>query len=159
MELPAVNTPQFRWVKSRLPNKAQPVPPIFQPELIAEGIAWAADHPQASRELIIGWPALKAILGNKLVPTYADRVLARDGYAAQQTDDLEDPTPAPQPVGSGRRSERRGPQGARCIRPSRVRFELAAVGKHPSPPNGARRRSSGRAPRRHSRGTPPIVCT
>jgi hypothetical protein len=45
VQLPAVNTPQFGWVKSRLPNKAQPVPPIFQPELIAEGIAWAADNP------------------------------------------------------------------------------------------------------------------
>lgn len=90
VQLPAVNTPQFRWVKSRLPNKAQPVPPIFQPELIADGIAWAADHPQATRELIIGWPALKAIIGNKLVPSYADRVLARNGYRAQQLDEPED---------------------------------------------------------------------
>ena len=91
VQLPAVNTPQFGWVKSRLPNKAQPVPPIFQPELIAEGIAWAADNPGARRELIIGWPALKAIMGNKLAPTYADRVLARDGFASQQTDEPEDP--------------------------------------------------------------------
>jgi NAD(P)-dependent dehydrogenase (short-subunit alcohol dehydrogenase family) len=91
VQLPAVNTPQFRWVKSRFPNRAQPVPPIFQPEVIAEGIAWAADHPEATRELIIGWPALKAIMGNKLVPSYADRVLARSGYASQQTDEPEDP--------------------------------------------------------------------
>ena len=91
VQLPAVNTPQFRWVKSRLPNKAQPVPPIFQPEVIAEGIAWAADNPRASRELIIGWPALKAIMGNKLVPSYADRVLARNGLESQQTDEPEDP--------------------------------------------------------------------
>ena len=91
VQLPAVNTPQFRWVKSRLPNKAQPVPPIFQPEVIAEGIVWAADHPTARRELIIGWPALKAIMGNKVVPSYADRVLARSGYEAQQIDEPEDP--------------------------------------------------------------------
>lgn len=91
VQLPAVNTPQFRWVKSRLPNKAQPVPPIFQPEVIAEGIAWAGDNPTATRELIIGWPALKAIMGNKLVPSYADRVLARNGLAAQQVDEPEDP--------------------------------------------------------------------
>jgi NAD(P)-dependent dehydrogenase (short-subunit alcohol dehydrogenase family) len=91
VQLPAVNTPQFRWVKSRLPHKAQPVPPIFQPEVIAEGIAWAADNPDATRELIIGWPALKAIMGNKLVPAYADRVLARTGYASQQIDEPEDP--------------------------------------------------------------------
>ena len=92
VQLPAVNTPQFRWVKSRLPKKAQPVPPIFQPEVVAEGIAWAADNPRASRELIIGFPALKAIMGNKLVPSYADRVLARNGLESQQIDEPEDPT-------------------------------------------------------------------
>jgi len=91
VQLPAVNTPQFGWVKSRLPNKAQPVPPIFQPELIAEGIAWAADNPQATRELNIGWPAVKAIVGNKLMPSFADRVLAATGYSSQQTDEPEDP--------------------------------------------------------------------
>jgi NAD(P)-dependent dehydrogenase (short-subunit alcohol dehydrogenase family) len=91
VQLPAVNTPQFGWVKSRLPNKAQPVPPIFQPELIADGIAWAADNPDASRELNIGWPSVKAIWGNKLAPTVADRVLANSGYSSQQTDEPEDP--------------------------------------------------------------------
>ena len=91
VQLPAVNTPQFRWVKSRLPNKAQPVPPIFQPEVIADGIAWAADNPEARRELIIGFPALKAIMGNKVLPSYADRVLARSGFEAQQIDEPEDP--------------------------------------------------------------------
>jgi hypothetical protein len=91
VQLPAVNTPQFTWIRSRLPRRAQPVPPIFQPELIADGIAWAADHPEATRELNIGWPAVKAIVGNKLVPGYADRVLARTGYSSQQTDEPEDP--------------------------------------------------------------------
>jgi NAD(P)-dependent dehydrogenase (short-subunit alcohol dehydrogenase family) len=91
VQLPAVNTPQFGWVKSRLPNKAQPVPPIFQPEVIASGIAWAADNPEATRELNIGWSAVKAIWGNKLAPGYADRVLAMTGYEAQQTDEPEDP--------------------------------------------------------------------
>jgi NAD(P)-dependent dehydrogenase (short-subunit alcohol dehydrogenase family) len=91
VQLPAVNTPQFGWVKSRLRYKGQPVPPIFQPELIAEGIAWAVDNPEATRELVIGWPALKAIVGNKLAPGYADRVLARNGYSSQQTDEPEDP--------------------------------------------------------------------
>ena len=91
VQLPAVNTPQFGWVKSRLPNRAQPVPPIFQPEVIAGGIAWAGDNPDATRELNIGWPALKAIVGNKLAPSYADRVLARMGYDVQQTNEPEDP--------------------------------------------------------------------
>lgn len=89
VHLPAVNTPQFGWVKSRLPHKAQPVPPIFQPELIAEGIMWAADHPDR-HELVLGWPALKAILGEKVAPGYADHVLARSGYDSQQTDEPED---------------------------------------------------------------------
>lgn len=89
VQLPAVNTPQFRWVKSRLPNKAQPVPPIYQPEVMAEGIVYAADHPR--RELWIGWPTVKAIIGNRLVPWYADRYLAEHGYSGQQTDEPRDP--------------------------------------------------------------------
>ncbi len=91
VQLPAVNTPQFGWVKSRLPHKAQPVPPIFQPEVVAEGIAWAADHPDAHRELNIGFPAVKAIIGDKLAPNFADRILASNGYSNQQTDEAEDP--------------------------------------------------------------------
>jgi NAD(P)-dependent dehydrogenase (short-subunit alcohol dehydrogenase family) len=86
VELPAVNTPQFSWVKSRVPRKPQPVPPIFQPELIARGILYAADHAASRRELIIGWPAWKAIWGEKFVPAYIDRVLARTGYESQQYD-------------------------------------------------------------------------
>lgn len=91
VQLPAVNTPQFGWVRSRLPRKAQPVPPIFQPELIAEGIAWAADNPSASRELNLGMPTVSAIWGNKLAPSLLDRFLANTGYEAQQTDEPEDP--------------------------------------------------------------------
>lgn len=89
VQLAAFNTPQFGWVKSRLPCKAQPVPPIFQPELAAEAIVWASHHPR--REYVVGWPAWKAIFGNKLVPGIADRVLARQGYDSQQTDAPEDP--------------------------------------------------------------------
>ncbi|HET8571825.1 MAG TPA: SDR family oxidoreductase [Candidatus Limnocylindria bacterium] len=84
--LPAVNTPQFNWVKSRLPHKPQPVPPIFQPEVAAEGILFAADQAGKRRDLIIGWPSWKAIWGEKFVAGYIDRVLARDGYSAQQYD-------------------------------------------------------------------------
>lgn len=84
--LPAVNTPQFNWVKTRLPHKPQPVPPIFQPELIARGILYAADNAGKRRDLIIGWPSWKAIWGEKFVPGYIDRVLARNGYASQQYD-------------------------------------------------------------------------
>lgn len=89
LQMPALNTPQFRWVKSRLPNKAQPVPPIFQPEVAADAIVFASSHPR--REFLVGWPSVKAVLGNKLAPGYADRILARMGYDAQQTDGPEDP--------------------------------------------------------------------
>ncbi|MGH7971376.1 MAG: SDR family oxidoreductase, partial [Limisphaerales bacterium] len=66
VQLPAVNTPQFSWVKSRLPNKSQPVPPIYQPEVPAEAIYWAAHHRR--RELFVGVPAVKAIEGTKVIP-------------------------------------------------------------------------------------------
>jgi NAD(P)-dependent dehydrogenase (short-subunit alcohol dehydrogenase family) len=91
IHLPAVNTPQFRWVKTRLPNKAQPVPPIFQVELIAETIAWFADRPDFSREPNIGWPAVQVIWGHKLAPSLVDRYLASSGFESQQTDEPDDP--------------------------------------------------------------------
>jgi NAD(P)-dependent dehydrogenase (short-subunit alcohol dehydrogenase family) len=89
VQMPALNTPQFGWVKSRLPRKAQPVPPIFQPEVAARAIVWAAHHKR--RELWVGWPTVKAILGNRLAPGLADRYLARNGYESQQYDGLDDP--------------------------------------------------------------------
>ena len=89
VQLPALNTPQFSWVKSRLPRKAQPVPPIFQPEVAAEAIYWAAHHDRP--EVYVGWPTVKAIVGNKLAPRFADWFLARNGYRSQQTDMPEDP--------------------------------------------------------------------
>jgi NADP-dependent 3-hydroxy acid dehydrogenase YdfG len=84
VHLPALNTPQFRWVRSRLPCEAQPVPPIYQPEVAAEAIYWAAHHYR--RELYVGWSTAKAILANKVAPATVDRVLARRGYEAQQTE-------------------------------------------------------------------------
>ena len=89
VQMPALNTPQFRWVKSRLPRKAQPVPPIFQPEVAAEAIVWAAYS--GRREINVGWPTVKAVWGNNLVPGYADRYLAKHGYEAQMIDEPEDP--------------------------------------------------------------------
>ncbi|MCU1348207.1 MAG: fabG [Acidobacteria bacterium] len=89
VQMPAVNTPQFRWVKSRLPRKAQPVPPIFQPEMAADAILWSAYSDR--REVNVGWPASKAIIGNNFFPGYADAYLARHGYDAQMVDEPEDP--------------------------------------------------------------------
>jgi NAD(P)-dependent dehydrogenase (short-subunit alcohol dehydrogenase family) len=89
VQLPALNTPQFRWVKNRLLREPQPVPPIFQPEVAAEAILYAAHHPR--REMYVGWPTVKAIVGDKIAPGYADRYLAKHGYEAQQTDEPTDP--------------------------------------------------------------------
>ncbi len=83
VQLPAVNTPQFSWTRTKLPRQPQPVPPIFQPELIADAVIHAALHPR--REVWVAWPAMKAILGEKVVPGYADRYLAKHGYESQQT--------------------------------------------------------------------------
>ena len=85
VHMPALNTPQFSWVKSRLPRKPQPVPPIFQPEVAAEAIFWAAHHDRP--EVYVGWPTVKAIVGNKIAPRLADWYLARNGYSSQQTDE------------------------------------------------------------------------
>ncbi len=90
VQMPALNTPQFGWVKSRLPHKAQPVPPIFQPEVAARAIYYAAHHPER-REYYVGFSTVEAIFGNKLAPSFADRYLARQGYASQQHDGPEDP--------------------------------------------------------------------
>jgi short-subunit dehydrogenase len=89
VQLPALNTPQFTWSRAKLPHSPQPVPPIFQPEVAADAIVWAASHPR--RELMVGWPTVKAIVGNALVPSIADRYLAHNAVAAQQTDEPVDP--------------------------------------------------------------------
>jgi len=92
VQLPALNTPQFGWVKTRLPRKAQPVPPIFQPEVAAEAIYFAAYHPR--RELYVGWSSAKAIIANKIAPGLLDHFLARTGYESQQYNGAEDPNRA-----------------------------------------------------------------
>ncbi len=89
VQLPALNTPQFDWTKSRLPRKAQPVPPIFQPEVAAEGIYWAAH--QRRREVFVGGPTWQAILANKIAPGLLDHYLGKTGYEGQQTSETETP--------------------------------------------------------------------
>ena len=89
VQMPALNTPQFRWVKSRLPNKAQPVSPIYQPEVAAEAIVWAAYNYR--RELDVGISTVMTRLVNKTAPGFADWYLSRNGYKSQQTDEPEDP--------------------------------------------------------------------
>jgi hypothetical protein len=90
IQMPGLNTPQFGWVKSRLPRKAQPVPPIYQPEVAARAIYYAAHHPKR-REYYPAWSSVLAIFGNKLAPSFADHYLARTGYKSQQYDGHRDP--------------------------------------------------------------------
>ena len=92
VQMPAMNTPQFDWIKSRLPKKAQPVPPIFQPDVAAEAIVYASHHDR--REIYVGMPSVKAIIGNKLFPGLLDHYLAHTGYKGQQTDEPQDPNQA-----------------------------------------------------------------
>jgi short-subunit dehydrogenase len=92
VHLPALNTPQFDWVKSHLPRKAQPVSPIFQPEVAARAILWAAEHRR--REVWVGGSTWATIAADKLFPGVLDRYLGRTGVDAQQTDQPEDPARA-----------------------------------------------------------------
>jgi NAD(P)-dependent dehydrogenase (short-subunit alcohol dehydrogenase family) len=85
VHLPAVNTPQFDWLLSRLPRPAQPVPPIYQPEVAAQAIVHAASHPRR-REYWVGGSTVGTILGEKLAAGLLDRYLARTGFDAQQVD-------------------------------------------------------------------------
>jgi NAD(P)-dependent dehydrogenase (short-subunit alcohol dehydrogenase family) len=89
VHLPALNTPHFSWVRSRLPRKPQPVPPIYQPEIAAEAIVWATEHDR--REIEVGAPTVVAVEGNKLFAGLMDRYLARNGYDSQQTDEPAEP--------------------------------------------------------------------
>jgi NAD(P)-dependent dehydrogenase (short-subunit alcohol dehydrogenase family) len=86
VQLPALNTPQFTWGRTKLGRKPKPVPPIYQPEVAAEAVFWAARNPER-RELYVGWPTGRTILGNKLAAGFADRYLARSAYEAQQRDE------------------------------------------------------------------------
>lgn len=90
VHMPAMNTPQFEWVKSRLKHKPRPVPPIFEPEVGARAVYWAAHHNR--REVWVGGSTVGAIVGNKVAPGALDRYLGRTGYESQQTPELDDPS-------------------------------------------------------------------
>jgi NAD(P)-dependent dehydrogenase (short-subunit alcohol dehydrogenase family) len=83
VHLPALNTPQFRWVKSFLSREAQPVPPMYQPEVAARAVAWVAEHPR--RETWVGAPTVITILASHVAPGLLDRYFGRIGSRVQQT--------------------------------------------------------------------------
>lgn len=86
VQMPAVNTPQFDWIRSRLPKRAQPLPPIYQPEVAARAVLYAADHPRR-REYWVGGSTVATLVANAIMPGLLDRYLARTGFAAQQSDE------------------------------------------------------------------------
>jgi NAD(P)-dependent dehydrogenase (short-subunit alcohol dehydrogenase family) len=85
VQLAAFNTPQFEWGRTTLPRRPRPMGKVFQPELAARAIYWAATHRR--RELWAGWPAVQAILGTRLAPGVLDRVLGQRAVAGQQSDE------------------------------------------------------------------------
>ncbi len=89
VHLPAVNTPQFTWSRAKLPHEPQPVPPTFQPEVVADAVLYAATHDR--REIWVGAPTALAIVAEKVAPDVADHYLASHGYESQQTKRPLDP--------------------------------------------------------------------
>jgi NAD(P)-dependent dehydrogenase (short-subunit alcohol dehydrogenase family) len=89
VNLPALNTPQFRWVRNHMPQKLQPFGTIYEPEVAAEAIVWASEH--SRRELNVGWGTTQAIVANSFAPALLDRYLAQIGYDKQQTEEAEEP--------------------------------------------------------------------
>jgi hypothetical protein len=89
VDLPAVNTPQFDWARNKTGHKAQPVPPIYQPEVPARAIYFGAFNPR--RQIWVGFPTVKAILANRIFPGLLDRYLAKSGYTGQLSDQSSDP--------------------------------------------------------------------
>jgi len=91
VQMPALNTPQFDWARDKLDKKPQPVPPIYQPEVAAKAIVYAAEHP-GRREYWVGASTAGTLLANAVAPGILDRYLARTGFQAQQTDQPHDPS-------------------------------------------------------------------
>ena len=92
VQMPALNTPQFSWCKSNMHRKAQPVPPIFQPEVGAEAVYWAAH--QRHREVFVGWPTVRAIWGQRFIPGILDHLAAKMAWEGQLYDGAPDPNRA-----------------------------------------------------------------
>jgi hypothetical protein len=133
VQMPALNTPQFDVVKTRLPNKAQPVPPIYQPEVAGRAVVWAAEHPNR-REYWVGATTAATIVANSVAPGLLDRYLGRTGFKSQQTDEPEDPSrpfnlwePVPGDQGAHGRFDRKAhPRSAQFWISARRRWVAAA---------------------------------
>ena len=159
VQMPAVNTPQFSWVRSKLPNHPQPVPPIYQPEVAARGVVFAADHPHR-KQYWVGGSTAATITANRIIPALLDRYLARTGYGSQQTgqkvtsgrpDNLQQPVDGPGEHDHGARgifddtSHDRSPQ---LWMSQHARLLTAAAGTAAGPAARPGQRVPGRGPGR-----------
>lgn len=131
VHMPAMNTPQFDWVRSGLPRRPQPVAPIYQPEVGARAVVFAAEHP-GRRAYYVGSSTTLTVLANKVAPQLLDRYLAKTGYTSQQTDQEEDPdrsdnlmAPVPGPFGAHGRFDDRSHGHATLSRLTRHRNAIA----------------------------------
>jgi hypothetical protein len=132
VDLPAVNTPQFDWARNKMGHKAQPVPPIYQPEVAARAIYFGAFHPR--RQIWVGFPTVKAILANRVAPGLIDRYLASSGYSGQLTDMPSDPSapgnlfePVKGPYGAHGRFDHRARTSSWEMFTSRHRYAAGAA--------------------------------
>ncbi|MFB6805252.1 SDR family oxidoreductase [Streptomyces sp. NPDC056387] len=144
VQMPAVNTPQFDWVRSRLSKRAQPVAPIYQSEVAARAVLFAADHPQR-REYWVGGSTVATLLANAIVPGLLDRYLARTGFDSQQEDRPRragDPDNLFEPVDAGRDFGAHGRFDDRAADRSRQQRAAHVLGALPA----AVRRAAGRVP-------------
>ncbi|OBK19693.1 SDR family oxidoreductase [Mycobacterium asiaticum] len=123
VQMPAVNTPQFSWVLSRLPRHPQPVPPIYQPEVAARAVVFAANHPKR-KQYWVGASTAATIVGQRLMPALLDRYLAKTGYSSQQTEESVSPD-RPHNLWEPRDNEAGSDHGAHGI------FDDKAVGRAP----------------------------
>ena len=134
VHLPAVNTPQFDWARNKTEGRPRPVPPIFQPEAIAREVFRAAM--EAPREVWLGFPAVKAIIGDAVAPAYADRTLASQGYSSQlsdapaldRRDNLFEPVDDERDFGARGRFSSRASDRVHAFHPARLRAGAAAAG-------------------------------
>ena len=133
VQMPALNTPQFNWARNKLSRRPQPIPPIFQPEVAADAIVYAAKSRR--REIWVGRSSVKAIVGNKLFPGLLDRYLAKNGYSGQLTQEPTEPgqpdnlfDPVPGDPGTHGRFDNRATSSSPQLWLNRHRSTLLAIG-------------------------------
>ena len=133
VQMPALNTPQFEWVKSRLRGRPKPVGRIYQPEVGAQAVLYAAHHRRP--EIYVGYPAAEAIMANRIAPRLLDRYLGKTGFDSQQAEEPDDPNrpfnlweTVPGPYGAHGRFDQQAYDRSLQLRAAEHRRGLALAG-------------------------------